>query len=150
MALEIPQHESCPFCENIEKGETSSGTKCAVIEDLADTFAFLLPRQIATPHLVVIPKRHAATLLDLTADEAAAIARHMRRLAVAVERAFEPPGLGVFQNNGTAAGQSVEHYHMHLAPRYHGQPPGILAAQQPETPFEERVSIAQRIRSALD
>jgi histidine triad (HIT) family protein len=150
LALEVPQHEVCPFCENIEKGETSSGTKCAVIEDLADTFAFILPRQIATPHLVVIPKRHAATLIDLTSEEAAAIARHMQRLAVAVERAFRPAGLGVFQNNGVAAGQSVGHYHMHLSSMYPGQAPYILARDQPPTPFEERVAIALRIRSALD
>ena len=150
MAIEVPQRATCPFCENVEQGETSAGTRCAIIEDLADTFAFVLPRQIATPHLVVITKRHAPTLLDLTSDETASVARHVHRLASAVQRAFAPAGFGIFQNNGIAAGQSVGHYHMHLAPRYHGQPPGILAAQQPETPFEERVSIAQRIRSALD
>lgn len=149
MPLDVPKSEPCPFCENIERGATSSGTRCAIIEDLADTFAFILPRQIAVPHLVVITKRHAPTLLDLSPEEAGAVARHMRRLAEAVERAFSPPGLGVFQNNGTAAGQSVGHYHMHLAPRYHGQPPGILAAQQPLTSYEERLAIAERIRDAL-
>jgi len=150
MAIEVPQRATCPFCENVEQGETSAGTKCAIIEDLADTFAFILPRQIATPHLVVITKRHAPTLLDLTPDETASVARHVHRLASAVQRAFSPAGLGIFQNNGIAAGQSVGHYHMHIASIYPGQAPHILARDQPATPFEERFALAERIRAALD
>ena len=147
--MEVPHSEVCRFCENIEQGETSSGVKCAVIEDLANTFAFILPRQIATPHLVVITKRHAPTLLDLTSDEAVAVARHVHRLAAAVNRAFSPAGLGIFQNNGVASGQSVGHYHMHIASIYPGQAPYILARDQPKTPFEERIALAERIRAAL-
>lgn len=148
--FEVPRRDPCPFCENVAKGRTSAGTPCAVVEELADTFAFILPRQIASPHIVVITKRHAETLLDLTADEAAAVARHIRRISDAVYRAFAPAGFGVFQNNGVAAGQSVGHYHMHLAPMYPGQPPYLLARDQPVTPFEERLILAGRVQNALE
>jgi histidine triad (HIT) family protein len=147
--LEVPQRDPCPFCENIALGQTSSGTPCAVVEELDATFAFVLPRQIAPPHIVVITKRHAATLLDLTADEASAVAQHVRRIADAVHREFSPLGFSVFQNNGVAAGQSVGHYHMHLAPAYPGQQPYILARDQPVTPFEERLALAERVWNAM-
>jgi histidine triad (HIT) family protein len=149
-SIEVPQRDPCPFCENVANARTSAGTPCAVVEELTETFAFILPRQIASPHIVVITKRHAETLLDLTPDEAAAVARHIRRIADAVHRAFAPAGLGVFQNNGVAAGQSVGHYHMHLAAMYPGQPPYLLARNQPVTPFEERLILADRIREALE
>ncbi len=145
----VPEREPCPFCENIATGVTSAGTRCAVVESLAETFAFVLPRQIAAPHIVVITKRHAPTLLDLMDAEAAAIGRHVRRIADAIHREFAPAGIGVFQNNGVAAGQSVGHYHMHVAPTYPGQPPNILARDQPITPFDERLVLAERLRSAL-
>jgi histidine triad (HIT) family protein len=145
----VPTRDPCPFCENVEKRITTLGTPCAVVEDLADTFAFILPRQIASPHIVVITKRHAGTLLDLTSDEAAAVGRHIHRIADAVYREFAPAGLGVFQNNGVASGQSVGHYHMHIAPMYPGQPPYVLARDQPVTPFEERLQLAERVRDAL-
>ena len=44
-----------------------------------------------------------------------------RRLAHAIREAIAPEGLGVFQLNGAAAGQTVFHYHMHLVPRWQGQ-----------------------------
>jgi histidine triad (HIT) family protein len=44
-----------------------------------------------------------------------------RRVAHAIREAIAPDGLGVFQLNGAAAGQTVFHYHMHLVPRWHGQ-----------------------------
>jgi histidine triad (HIT) family protein len=145
----VPERDPCPFCENIANGRTTAGTPCAVVESLAETFAFVLPRQIAAPHIVVITKRHAPTLLDLTDAEAAAVGQHVRRIADAINREFAPAGIGVYQNNGVAAGQSVGHYHMHVAPTYPGQRPNILARDQPVTPFEERLALAERVRNAL-
>ena len=45
-----------------------------------------------------------------------------RAVARALRRVIEPDGIGVFQLNGAAAGQTVFHYHMHLIPRMHGEP----------------------------
>jgi histidine triad (HIT) family protein len=97
--------------------------------------------------LLVIPKRHAPTILDLQADEAAAVIRHVHRLAQALIGAFDPSGLNIFQNNGISAGQTVAHYHVHVVPRYPGDPGDkVFHADEVEpTPIEERLAIAQRI-----
>jgi len=96
VAFEVPQRDPCRFCENVAGRPVVSSSlagaivDCAVVDDMRETFAFIPPRQRASPHVLVIPKRHAATILDLAAEEAAAIMRHVHRVAAADTRAFEP------------------------------------------------------------
>jgi histidine triad (HIT) family protein len=99
----------------------------------------------------VIPRRHASTILDLEAAEAAAIMHQVHRLANAIAKAYDPAGLNIFQNNGVTAGQSVPHYHVHIVPSYPGDPAGrIFRAEEFERrSHEELVDIADRIRSQL-
>lgn len=146
MPIEIPTHERCPFCGNI-----SGVNQCAIVEDLPDTFAFLNPRQFGLGHVLVIPKRHAPTVLDLHPEEAVSIMRHVHRLAEAIAGAFDPAGLNVFQNNGLTAGQTVAHYHVHIVPSYPGDLPGRIFKSEDfeRTSYEERVKIAERIIARL-
>lgn len=118
-----------------------------IVEELEETLAFLNPRQYGLGAMLVIPKRHAPTVLDLEPAEAAAVMRHVHRLAQALAKAFDPSGLNIFQNNGIAAGQTVAHYHVHVVPRYPGDlGDTVFHAEDFEpTPYEERVLIAQRI-----
>jgi len=157
VAFEVPQRDPCPFCENVAGRPVVSAAlagaivDCAVVDDTRETFAFIPPRQRASPHVLVIPTRHAATILDLAPEEAAAIMRHVHRVAAAVTRAFQPAGLNIFQNNGMAAGQSVGHYHVHIVPRYADEPvdPVMTIRDLPLTPLEERRALAERIRRYL-
>ena len=142
MPIEIPHPERCAFCRYIEgQGEA------AVVEELAETLAFLNPRQYGMGAMLVIPKRHAPTVLDLDSTEAAAVMRHVHRLAHAVTKAFDPTGINIFQNNGISAGQTVAHYHVHVVPRYPGDPGDKVfhADEFERTSIEERLQIAARI-----
>lgn len=118
-----------------------------MVEELEETVAFLNPRQYGLGATLVIPKRHAPTVLDLEVSEAAAVMRHVHRLAQALTKAFDPSGLNIFQNNGISAGQTVAHYHVHVVPRYAGDlGDKVFHADEVEpTPYEERLLIAQRI-----
>jgi histidine triad (HIT) family protein len=147
MPIEVPQPERCPFCRFL-----SGGGQWAIVDDQPDTIAFLPARQSGTGHVLVIPKRHAITLLDLERQEAASIMTQVHRIAHAVVKAYDPAGLNVFQNNGITAGQSVPHYHVHLVPSYPGDPPGrIFRPEDVERrPFEELLEIAARIRTHLE
>jgi histidine triad (HIT) family protein len=148
MPFELPQHrdDRCPFCTNV-----MGGNQMAVVHQDDETYAFINPRMSGLGHLLVIPKRHAATLLDLHVDEAQALMRQVHRLSHALMRAFDPSGLNVFQNNGVTAGQSVAHYHMHIVPSYSGDIPGRIfnSAEVERTPLEERLEIAARIIAEL-
>lgn len=146
MPFEVPHRERCPFCENV-----AGRNECAVVEELPDTFAFVLPKQFRPGHVLVIPKRHAATLLDLLPDEAAAVARQVHRIARAIRDALDPSDLNVFQNNGIGAGESIGPYHVHLLPSYPGDQPGFFlkSDERQLTPFEERSRLAARIAAHL-
>ena len=113
--------------------------------------SFVNPRQYRPGATLVIPNRHVATVFDMTSDEWAAVCVHAREVAVAACAAFGAYGVNTFQNNGTSAGQTVPHVHVHVVPRPDGdEGPAIFAeAYYEKTPFEERLAIAKRIREHL-
>jgi histidine triad (HIT) family protein len=147
MPIEVPQRDSCAFCNNI-----AGVNRFAVVEELEETLAFLPARQHGTGHVLVIPRRHASTLLDLDSAEAVAIMRQVHRIATAIAKAYDPAGLNVFQNNGVSAGQSVPHYHVHIVPSYQGDPPGRIFRNEEfeRRSHEELLEIAEAIRAHLD
>lgn len=73
-------------------------------------------------HALVIPKVPAADIFDLSPEHAAAAMRTAQRVARAARVAFQPDGVTLMQLNGAEAGQSVFHFHLHVIPRYAGQP----------------------------
>lgn len=68
-------------------------------------------------HCLVIPKTHVPNLFELDDGSLAAAATACRRVADAVRRTLDPPGINLMQANGPAAGQSVHHFHFHVIPR---------------------------------
>lgn len=151
MAFELPDLSPCPFCEYVARGVTSSGRRVAIVSERALTVGFVDPRPIQPGHLLVIPKRHAPTLIDLEREEAHEVIEHARELAHALVDALAAEGINAFQNNGLVAGQSVPHYHLHLLPRRAGDS-GSFASELSRAvlPEAERFAMADRIRAALD
>lgn len=103
----------CIFCRLVA-GEIPAAR---VYED-ALTLAFMDMGQVNPGHVLVATKRHAATLLDITAAEAAAVMQTAQRVAHAVQAVFDPPGLTLLQANGREGDQTVFHFHMHVVPRH--------------------------------
>ena len=75
---------------------------------------------VADGHTLVIPKNHCTNLLDADPRDLEAVIARSREVAHAIRTVIDPDGIGVFQLNGAAAGQTVFHYHMHLIPRSQG------------------------------
>jgi histidine triad (HIT) family protein len=103
----------CLFCKLVA-GEIPSAR---VYED-ALTLAFMDIGQVNPGHVLVATKRHAATLLDITPQEAAAVMQTAQRVAAAIQATFEPPGITLLQANGREGEQTVFHFHMHVVPRH--------------------------------
>lgn len=103
----------CIFCRLVA-GEIPSAR---VYED-ALTIAFMDIGQVNPGHVLVATKRHAATLLDITPEEAAAVMQTAQHVARAVMAVFNPPGLTLLQANGREGDQTVFHFHMHVVPRH--------------------------------
>jgi histidine triad (HIT) family protein len=89
-------------------------------DDTAIAILDVMPQ--ADGHTLIIPKAQAENLFDLDPGMAAAVMRVGQRVALAARQAFQPDGITLMQFNGAEAGQTVFHFHLHVIPRYAGQP----------------------------
>ena len=112
------------------------------------TLAFMDVMPQADGHTLVIPKHAAENLFDLPADDLAATVRTTQRVARAVKKAFDAPGIMIAQLNGPAAGQSVFHVHFHIVPRYSGIDLRFHARDMADP--ARLAEHAERVRAALD
>ena len=133
----------CIFCKLV------AGTlpSAQVYEDEL-TLAFMDLGQVNPGHVLVASKRHAATLFDLTPDEAGAVMRMAQRVALAARGVFDPDGLMLLQANGAVAGQTVGHFHVHVVPRHKGD--GVDYSWPRKEPGPAALQdYAARLRAAL-
>jgi histidine triad (HIT) family protein len=112
------------------------------------TLAFMDLGQLNPGHVLVAVKRHAATLLDLTPEEAGAAMRTAQRIARAAKDAFDPPGITLLQANGKEGEQTVFHFHLHVVPRHAGDGIGFTWPRK-DPPRETLEAYAVRLREAL-
>lgn len=111
------------------------------------TLAFMDVMPQADGHVLVIPKEPAESVLDLSADGAAAMMATTQRVAKAVKKGLNAPGIMLAMLNGAPAGQSVFHVHFHIIPRSAGVDLGLHARSMVDPKTLE--PIAARIRAAL-
>jgi histidine triad (HIT) family protein len=101
---------NCLFCRIIA-GEIPSGK---VYED-DQAFAFRDIHPQAPTHILLIPKKHIASLNDATAEDRALLG-HLMLVApqIAGQEGLSENGYRVVANTGADAGQTVWHIHLHL------------------------------------
>ncbi|MEX0785800.1 MAG: HIT family protein [Dehalococcoidia bacterium] len=156
MPIELPKVDRCVFCERI----TGARDDWAIIDEDDDTIAFVNQLQFEEGQALVIPRRHAPTILDLTDEEATALMGAVRRIARALVDAFDPDGITIYQNNGVASLQAVPHAHVHVVPRRYGSgwgegPPHLAALERGVIPMakpaelERQRALAARIAAQL-
>ncbi|TEW86754.1 HIT family protein [Psychrobacter sp. 230] len=80
------------------------------------TLAFMDIMPQAEGHVLVIPKQKAVDLTDLEPEYAAAVLMTSKKVMKAQRQVFEREGVIQMQLNGSQAGQTVFHYHVHLIP----------------------------------
>jgi histidine triad (HIT) family protein len=93
---------------------------CARVYEDDLVFAFMDAGQVNEGHVIVATRRAVETLLDASDDEAGALMRAARRIAIAVQAEFAPAGITVLQANRPAGMQTVPHLHLHVLPRHEG------------------------------
>lgn len=109
--------DDCIFCK-LANGIYLTST---VYED--EDFRAILDIEPAAPgHVLLIPKQHADNLFEMDDALAAKALPVAKKIAKAMKNALSCDGVNLLQNNGTAAWQSVFHFHIHLLPRYEKDP----------------------------
>lgn len=122
----------CPFCEIVQKDDPDARE---VYRD-QHVVAFFPHNPATLGHTLVIPRIHVPDIWTLDRSTAEQLADATTRLAAAVKRAVNPDGLNVIQSNGSAASQTVFHLHIHLVPRWEGDPIGHI--WPPESNYSEK------------
>ena len=131
--------DGCIFCK-IANGEIPSNT---IYED--NDFRVILDNGPATKgHALVLPKEHYADFFEIPEEKAAGAVKVAKKVAGLMKEKLACDGLNLVQNNGSVAGQTVMHFHLHVIPRYENDGQKIL--WNPTSPSaEELVKIKDTI-----
>jgi histidine triad (HIT) family protein len=136
---------SCIFCR-IANGEIPSNT---VYED--EDFSVIMDIAPANlGHCLVLPKKHAANIFEMDEKLVGKAHKLAKRVAEAVQASVNCDGINILQNNGEAAGQSVEHYHVHIIPRLFTDDVTIGFGTFAKPDDETYIRLCEEIKSRLD
>ncbi|HZB97917.1 MAG TPA: HIT domain-containing protein [Candidatus Sulfotelmatobacter sp.] len=107
----------CLLCE-IEAGR--SREQPHVVERGQLTFTVLNRFPYSSGHVMIVTRRHVGQLTELTPEEDSAVMAATRRAMRVIQTAMDPEGFNLGVNHGSAAGASVDHFHLHVVPRWYG------------------------------
>lgn len=102
---------TCPFCDIQQKRILYDDQYCFAIRD---------GYPISKGHSLVIPKRHVDSFFDITVEEKEALFVVLDVMKNNLDNEFTPDAYNIGINDGTEAGQTIPHLHIHLIPRYKG------------------------------
>jgi histidine triad (HIT) family protein len=120
---------------------------CVKVYEDAQTLAFMDIMPSVEGHTLIIPKEAAESIFDLSEAAATAVIRTTKKVAAAVKKGLDCPGVMLVQLNGAAAGQSVPHLHFHVLPRHEGLDLKLHGRAMVDAKTLE--PIAAKIRAAL-
>jgi diadenosine tetraphosphate (Ap4A) HIT family hydrolase len=103
--------DPCPFC-NIDPSRIWLESEHAVA--VPDAYP------VADGHMLIVPRKHVMTIYQLTAAEQSAIWKLVGEVRERLLIGLKPDGFNIGFNDGLAAGQTVEHAHVHIIPRRNG------------------------------
>jgi histidine triad (HIT) family protein len=109
--------DDCIFCK-IVAGEMPA----QIVDEDERTIAFMDISPATRGHLLVIPRRHARDLLEIDHEDLQAVVLAAQRMAQRVHDRLDADGVNLLNSRGRAAWQTVFHFHMHVIPRYAGDP----------------------------
>jgi histidine triad (HIT) family protein len=107
----------CLFCK-IVAGEIPA----TIVASDERTVTFMDINPATRGHALVVPRAHARDLLEIDPEDLAAVAQAGQRLAKVAKDTLEADGINLINSCGAAAWQTVFHFHLHVIPRYEGDP----------------------------
>ena len=102
----------CPFCNKHLRDRI-------ILQN--DTFQVVYDLYPVSPgHMLLIPKRHITSFFELTNKELEDFYNLIKIAYSRISKEYSPDGFNIGINNGTVAGQTISHLHIHLIPRFMG------------------------------
>jgi len=113
----VAEASHCIFCKVIA-GEIPS----ELVDEDERTVAVMDINPATRGHVVVVTRDHAENLFDVSDEDLLAVMQMARRVAERMKETIEPGGFNILNNIGRVAWQSIFHFHVHVIPRYEGDP----------------------------
>jgi histidine triad (HIT) family protein len=129
----------CIFCR-IVAGELPA----TIVDEDERTISFLDIAPATRGHALVVPRTHSADLLSIDEVDLHAVASASRRLAARLSDRLQADGVNLLNSCGAAAFQTVFHFHVHVIPRYEGDPLRLPWTPTPGDP-DEIAAVAQEL-----
>ncbi|MFX1321229.1 MAG: HIT family protein [Promethearchaeota archaeon] len=104
--------KDCIFCKIIDREIPSK-----IIFENKLNLAFLDIFPISRGHTIVIPKNHYTNLEDIPDDKLSELFKSVKQIATIIHNKLKIDGYNILQNNFKAAGQDINHIHVHIIPR---------------------------------
>jgi len=130
----------CVFCK-ILAGEIPG----MVVAEEERAVAIMDVNPATRGHMLVLPRAHTADLLTAPEPDLIAVAQLAQQMARRVRERLRADGVSVMQSNGAAAWQTVFHLHVHVIPRYAGDPLQLPWKPTPGDP-DEIAATAEQLR----
>jgi histidine triad (HIT) family protein len=134
----------CVFCK-IVAGEIPA----IKVLDEDKVLAFMDINPSSRGHMLVIPKRHAENIFEISEDDLAAVINAVKRCATAAKEALGAEGITVLQLNGTASDQLVPHLHVHIMPRWENDGLTLSNWEMKPGDMDELQDIAKKVQEHL-
>lgn len=121
-----------------------------VLYENEEIMAFLDLYPATAGHILVIPKAHIENIYEMTVETGAKLMECAIWFSRAVKKGLHPDGLNLIQSNEVAGGQTIDHFHLHIVPRYMDDKV-MLKFGHGSTPEDQEVlaGIAAAIKAAL-
>lgn len=130
----------CIFCKIIA-GELPS----QIVDEDELTVAFMDINPATRGHALVVPRRHSRNLLEVGSEDLQATVLGAQRLARRATERLGADGVNLLTSSGSAAWQTVFHFHLHVIPRYEGDPLRLPWTPSPGDP-DEIAAAAEQLR----
>jgi histidine triad (HIT) family protein len=131
----------CIFC-SIVAGDAPA----TIIDEDEHTIAFMDIHPWTRGHALVIPREHHENLHEIPEETLSQVAAAAKRLAGRVRDGLEADGVNLLNSTGRAAWQTVFHFHVHVIPRYEGDPLELPVRPQEGDP-DEIAEDAEKLRA---
>jgi histidine triad (HIT) family protein len=129
---------NCTFCR-IVAGELPA----TIVDEDERTIAFMDINPWTRGHGLVVPRKHSRDLLEIEREDLEATILAAQRLARRVSERLGADGLNLLNSCGAAAWQTVFHFHVHVIPRYEGDPLRLPRSPEPGDPDEISAAAAE-------
>jgi histidine triad (HIT) family protein len=121
----------CIFCKIL-----AGAIPATIVDEDELTISFMDIAPATRGHALVIPRNHTADLLSVDPQDLTAVALACKRLAARAKERLAADGVNLVNSCGAAAWQTVFHFHVHVIPRYEGDPLRLPWVPAPGDPQE--------------